>query len=59
MLARGVAVDLYLHIDRDVVFENGQSGRWTLTQARSGTLAMPVRESLILYCPDCGFEPFQ
>ena len=43
----------------EVVFENGQSGRWTVTQARSGTLAMTGRETLILYCPDCGFEPFQ
>jgi hypothetical protein len=43
----------------DVVFENGQSGRWTLSEARSGTLAVTGREPLILYCPDCGFEPFQ
>lgn len=43
----------------DIVFENGQSGRWTLSQARSGTLTVTGREPLILYCPDCGFEPFQ
>jgi hypothetical protein len=43
----------------EVVFEDGQSGRWTLSQARSGTLAVTGREPLILYCPDCGFEPFQ
>lgn len=43
----------------DVVFENGQSGRWTISQARSGTLAVTGREPMTLYCPDCGFEPFQ
>jgi hypothetical protein len=43
----------------DVVFENGQSGKWTLSQARSGTLAIAGGETMILYCPDCGFEPFQ
>ena len=43
----------------EVVFEDGQSGRWTLSQARAGTLAVRGREPLILYCPDCGFEPFQ
>ena len=43
----------------EVVFEDGQSGRWTLSQARSGTLAMTGRDPMILYCPDCRFEPFQ
>ena len=35
----------------DIVFENGQSGRWTLSQARSGTLTVTGREPLILFCP--------
>lgn len=43
----------------EVIFEDGQFGRWTLTQARSGTLTMPGQEAIILYCPDCEFEPFQ
>lgn len=42
----------------EVVFEDGLSGRWTLSQARSGTLAVTGRGPLILYCPDCSFEPF-
>jgi hypothetical protein len=43
----------------EVVFENGQSGRWTLTQSRLGTLEISGQEPLILYCPDCAFEPFR
>jgi hypothetical protein len=43
----------------EVVFGDGQSGQWTLSQARSATLAVTGRERLILYCPDCGFKPFQ
>ena len=40
----------------DIVFENGQSGRWTLSQARSGTLTVTGREPLILFFPDCDFD---
>ena len=43
----------------EVVFEDGRAGRWTLSQARIGTLALMGAEPLILYCPDCAFEPFQ
>lgn len=43
----------------DVVFEDGQSGQWTLSRARSGTLTVAGREPLILYCPECEFAPFQ
>ncbi len=43
----------------EVVFENGQFGQWTLSQSRLGSLAMTGQETLTLYCPDCGFAPFQ
>lgn len=43
----------------EVEFENGQSGRWTMTRTRSGTLEIDGRETMVLYCRDCGFAPFQ
>jgi len=43
----------------EVEFENGQTGRWALSRARSGTLVVGGREPLVLYCPACDFAPFQ
>lgn len=41
-----------------LIFANGQTGRWQLSQLRSGSLVMANGENIVLYCPTCDFEPF-
>jgi len=43
----------------EVTFEDGSTGHWTLSQLRSGALTMGASRPIILYCPECNFEPFQ
>jgi hypothetical protein len=43
----------------EVTFADGRSGRWTVSQLRSGSLIIGNAEPVILYCPTCEFAPFQ
>lgn len=43
----------------EVTFADGRKGRWTVSQLRSGSLAIGDADALTLYCPTCEFEPFQ
>lgn len=41
-----------------VTFADGRSGRWTIEQLRVGTLTLPGRPPLLLYCRGCRERPF-
>ncbi len=39
-------------------FANGSVGRWRVEQLRAGTLDLPRRETMLLYCKECRERPF-
>jgi hypothetical protein len=47
------------HASGEVHFNDGRSGRWTISQSRIGSLAIGGDDAITLYCPRCRFTPFK
>jgi len=43
----------------EIEFSDGRKGQWSIDQFRSGSLAIGGAEQIVLYCPQCRFEPFR
>ena len=41
-----------------VIFADGTRGTWTISESRTGSLAMDGGKDIFLYCPTCTFKPF-
>jgi len=42
-----------------LTFADGRSAEWSIDNLRSGSLTIEGAEPVTLYCPACGFKPFQ
>lgn len=42
-----------------IVFIDGSAGTWTLSQSRTGWLTTAGEKTMVLYCPQCTFKPFE
>ena len=42
-----------------ILFSDGSTGDWNLSQFRAGSLVVSAGKKMFLYCPQCKFKPFQ
>ena len=42
-----------------MLFSDGSTGDWSVSQFRTGSLVIKDGKKMFLYCPQCKFKPFQ
>lgn len=41
-----------------VIFRDGKTAEWAISEFRVGTITLPDGKELAVYCPTCKFKPF-
>jgi len=46
------------HASGELVLSDGRKAAWDINLSRAGSISIDGADSIILYCPDCAFRPF-